>query len=445
MSSREGGGVARRGIRCGSTRRTPGGRSRPLTLTFGLGWGFDGSLNHDLEKPPLLEPLLGSDGLGPTRRVWTNFSPTAGIAWTISPDKRTVFRAGGGRLYRPHGLTSSMDAERVALGPRWSRPADVCRHLDSNPVPGIAGVPVGAPLDFGNAPSRLTGADLMAALPTIRAGLAGRLANADPTVQQIQIVKQAVAGDLSCRCPQPVGAAHECRPSARALGEASSVSADVVYRDFVRRAAKRRRARPQSFRQRPRPRDPGVQRCPANDPHALCSLGPINVQVAPFRFTYKGLLLRAENVCRMRFGSSAPTRIRAIRAPTSAMASISRTGSRTGDPRRRLHTSLNVAGTRGCRGRFQVGLNFDTRARRRSARSLAESTSTATALTRTCCRGRQRMRSTEAWNARISNGSSTQFNQTHAGDADAKGADIPTLTLPPRYSFGDNVHGSICD
>ena len=32
----------------------------------------------------------------------------------------------------------------------------------------------------------------------------------------------------------------------------------------------------------------------ATDPHALCSLGPINVQEAPYRFTYKGLLVRAE-------------------------------------------------------------------------------------------------------------------------------------------------------
>ena len=38
-----------------------------VTLTYGLGWGFDGVLNHDLSKPALLAPLLGSDGLGPTR------------------------------------------------------------------------------------------------------------------------------------------------------------------------------------------------------------------------------------------------------------------------------------------------------------------------------------------------------------------------------------------
>jgi hypothetical protein len=38
-------------------------------------------------------------------------------------------------------------------------------------------------------------------------------------------------------------------------------------------------------------RDPVIRRCDttapeAEDPQALCSRGPINVQVAPFRFTY---------------------------------------------------------------------------------------------------------------------------------------------------------------
>jgi hypothetical protein len=31
-----------------------------------------------------------------------------------------------------------------------------------------------------------------------------------------------------------------------------------------------------------------------------------------------------------------------------------------------------------------------------------------------------------------------EFNQNYAGKRDAKGALIPSLTLPPRYSFGDN-------
>jgi hypothetical protein len=88
-----------------------------LTLDVGLGWGFDGVLNNDLSKPLLLAPILGADRLGPTRNNWSNFSPAAGLAWTVSSDRRTVVRAAAGRFYRPQGLTSSMDAERAALGP----------------------------------------------------------------------------------------------------------------------------------------------------------------------------------------------------------------------------------------------------------------------------------------------------------------------------------------
>ena len=62
-----------------------------VTLKYGMGWAFDGVLNHDLSKPDLLAPMLGGDGLGPTRHNWTNFSPVLGMAWTPSTDGKTVF------------------------------------------------------------------------------------------------------------------------------------------------------------------------------------------------------------------------------------------------------------------------------------------------------------------------------------------------------------------
>ena len=138
-----------------------------LTLTYGLGWAFDGNLNHDLYKPILLEPILGSEGLGPTRKNWANFSPAAGVAWTASTDGKTVIRASAGRYYRPQGLTSSMDAERVALGPPGVGRQNFTGSSIANPLPGISGVPVGTPLDFRNSPTRFTGQDLMAVLPGI--------------------------------------------------------------------------------------------------------------------------------------------------------------------------------------------------------------------------------------------------------------------------------------
>src|SRR5262249_16036049 len=53
-----------------------------LTLSYGLGWIYDAAHNYDLRKPAYLATLLGEDGLAPTRRNWTNFSPSAGFAWS---------------------------------------------------------------------------------------------------------------------------------------------------------------------------------------------------------------------------------------------------------------------------------------------------------------------------------------------------------------------------
>ena len=172
-----------------------------LTLTYGLGWGFDSVLNHDLRKPLLLAPILGADGLGPTKQSWTNFSPALGVAWTPSSDNRTVVRAGVGRFHRPHGLTSSLDAERAALGRSGLGRQNLAGSAILNCVPGVSGVPLGIPLNFRNAPTRVTGADVMAILPALRECVARGLVNGDPTVQQIQITKQAFPPSFLLKYP----------------------------------------------------------------------------------------------------------------------------------------------------------------------------------------------------------------------------------------------------
>src|SRR5262249_40803137 len=153
-----------------------------LTLNYGLGWSIDRNLNYDLRKPDLLAPILGADGLVPTRKPWKNFSPLLGLAWAPSSDGKTVIRAGAGLYYGLRGLFR-LDAGGAALGPpglgRWTFPGTAIL----NPLPGIPGVPVGTPLDFRGSPTLFTGADLMAILPAIRADKAQSLARADPAVQ----------------------------------------------------------------------------------------------------------------------------------------------------------------------------------------------------------------------------------------------------------------------
>ena len=50
------------------------------------------------------------------------------------------------------------------------------------------------------------------------------------------------------------------------------------------------------------------------------------------------------------------------------------------------------------------------------------------------------MRSTAAWDARISNGSSPSSTRPTPGTRTPRASTIPRVTLPPRYSFGDNFH-----
>src|SRR5262249_3830698 len=137
------------------------------TLNYGLGWSVNGNLNHDLHKPPLLAPLLGAGGLGPTRKQMKNFSPVLGLAWAPFSDRKTVIRAGAGIFY-DFLVSAPQDPERATLGPPGLGRTNVPSTSILNTLPGIPGVPVGRALDFRGAPTRFTGADLLSILPEIR-------------------------------------------------------------------------------------------------------------------------------------------------------------------------------------------------------------------------------------------------------------------------------------
>ncbi len=118
----------------------------------------------------------------------------------LHPTARRWCTPAQGAFYGPHGLTSSMDNERVALGPpglgrqsfAGTRFSIRRRHSACPAGPHRSG--------FAR---RFTGAVLMSILPALRASLT-QPAGADGSVQRIQITKQA-----SCRrssrhtCPVP--------------------------------------------------------------------------------------------------------------------------------------------------------------------------------------------------------------------------------------------------
>jgi hypothetical protein len=65
-----------------------------FTLNYGLAWNFESTLvNRDLDKPRFLAPLYGSD-LSPTKNNYNNWSPSAGFAWALDNENKTVLRGG---------------------------------------------------------------------------------------------------------------------------------------------------------------------------------------------------------------------------------------------------------------------------------------------------------------------------------------------------------------
>ena len=408
-----------------------------LTLNYGLGWTIDRNLNYDLTKPALLAPILGAGGLGPTRKLWKNFSPVLGLAWSPSSDGKTVVRAGGGLFY--DFLTSPpLDPERALLGsPGLGRQAFAGTSI-LNTLPGIPGVPLGRALDFRGSPTLFTGADLMSILPAIRIGLLQSLSKADPSVQAIQVSKQASARVLPADVPSP-SALHAGIGVQREIARDFVASADFAYRHFVHVFGP-----PLDLNHFNSTRGPVIPVCNAaqrNDPRALCSLGPINVQEFPARATYKGLLLRADK----RFSHGFQI--------LGSYAYSSNTGTNTGNGfnldnwlqsngplATDLTHILNLAGVVRLPSRFELGLNFSYSGASPLSAYVGGIDFNGDGTTGDLLPGT----TVNAFNRGMGRADLDrlvgQFNPTYAGTKDSQGRSIPRLTLPAHYSFGDNFH-----
>jgi hypothetical protein len=411
-----------------------------VTLTYGLGWGYNGVLNHDLRKPPLLAPILGADGLGPTRKIWTNFAPAAGVAWTPSANGKTVVHMGAGRFFRTQGLTSSMDSERVALGPAGSVRQNLPGSSILNWLPGVPGLPVGAPLEFRNGPTLFTGAHLIGILPALRAGLARNLANAEGDVQQIQITKQATPAIFPEHVPNP-SAVHLNIGLQRQLSRDTVLSVDAVARHFVHV--------PQNggaidVNHYPSARGPVVPKCSvaeATDPQAVCSLGAINVQVAPYRFTYKGLLVRLDR--RMSHG------VQLLGSYAWSRNSGTNTGNgfnlddwlaNTGPAANDFTHVFNTAGVVRLPRAIVLGFNLSYSSTPPLSVFLGDTDFNGDGTKGDLLPGT----TVNAFNRGMGRTDLerliVQFNDKYAGTRDGPGALIPRVVLPSRYSLGDNFH-----
>ncbi len=415
-----------------------------LTLNSGLGWSIDGNLNYDLTKPLLLAPILGAEGLGPTRRQWNNFSPVLGLAWTPSSNAKTVVRAGAGLFY---GLLNSfaLDAERAALGPpgfgRQTFPGSSILNL----VPGVPGVPVGRALDFRSGPTLLTGADLMATLPAIRAGIAQDLANADPTVQAIQIAKQFSGpnnGVYPTGFPSP-SALHLNLGVQRQIAQDFVVSADFVYRHFVHTAREGLVALDLNHFNNAilGPVIPKCEAAQAIGPHEICSLGPINVMQAPGRATYKGLLLRAEKRFSHRFQALGSY------ANSTNTGTSFRNGFNLDDwlqntgPTDFDYTHIaNLTGVAELSWGFRLGVNFSCSSGPPFSAYVGQIDFNGDGTAGDLLPGTMVNAFGRGMGREDLERLTAQFDTTYALRKDAQGRTISRLALPVNYAFGDNFH-----
>ena len=178
----------------------------------------------------------------------------------------------------------------------------------------------------------------------------------------------------------------------------------------------------------------------ATDADALCSRGAINVYVAPYRITYKGLLLRAEKRLSRGWhlrGSYALSRNAGTNAGNGFNLDnwLENTGPVSSD----FTQVVNVAGVTRLPGRVDLGLNFGTERsavqrihrrrrpqwRRHAARGGVDRRPAAGHDGNAFNRGMGR-----ADLERLVD----EFNRSYTGTA------VATLQLPARYAFGDNFH-----
>ncbi|MBL8215423.1 MAG: TonB-dependent receptor [Bryobacterales bacterium] len=265
-----------------------------FTLNYGVAYHYQADFtNQDLPKPDYLAPLLGSNGLGATRRDWNNFAPSLGLAWAVSQDRRTVLRAGGGTNYELP-LASRRLLERSTLGPRGTGRVVIDGSLIPNPIPGLPTVPIGRSLNFQTAPTQFTGAHLLSILPSVRGTLLqqfGNASNNDLSVRNIETFKQGT-GILAPGFVSPYSA-HVSVGLQREIVRDLVITADLVMRRSVHMDTG-----PIDFNRWSSARGPVIPACVGAqqtlDPTARCSTGPIEVQLSAGTSRYTGLLLKLD-------------------------------------------------------------------------------------------------------------------------------------------------------
>ena len=271
-----------------------------FTLNYGLAYSFETTLaNHDIDKPAYLAPIIGGgDNLKPTRRDTNNFSPSLGFAWNVGKDSKTVIRGGGGVYYDTQFLWERLN-ERQVIGPRGNGRFNIAGAFIGNTIPGIAGVPLGTPLDFQSVPGNFRLGHFMQMIPQLESILGPRFAPTfnDLSIRGLNVFKSA--SGFATIIPTDYPTMYSMHMN---IGVQREIVKDlVVTADLVSRQARKEiftTTHDHNFWLRPASLGgPVIPACTGTqqfDDRANCSTGVIQVRTPGSRSNYRGLLVRAE-------------------------------------------------------------------------------------------------------------------------------------------------------
>ena len=272
-----------------------------FTLNFGLAWNYESTLvNHDLDKPQYLAPILGANGLAPSARDFNNFSPSLGFAWNVGNNNKTVIRGGAGLYYNTRLLWQRLE-ERSIIGPVGNGRVQYPGTAVLNTIAGIPGVPVGTPLDFSRGPSLYTFGNLMSVLSAERAKAEATL-KPNPAIRGIEVNKSG-NNLIPQSYPAPYSE-HFNIGVQRELRHNLVLNADFVFRQFLKDEIGAvdynhyQAVTPQGVSRRIMPMCTAAERV---DPKASCSLGAFNVRTPAGRSNYKALLVKVDKRLSNRF------------------------------------------------------------------------------------------------------------------------------------------------
>lgn len=263
--------------------------SSRLTLDYGVAYSIETNiLNHDLDRPKILAPLLGGD-LSAPKRDKNNFDPSLGFAWDVKGDGKTVIRGGAG-VYHDANLFWTRLNERAYVGPsgngRSIVPASFYGLDRQNPTTFITSI-------FTN--TVLTGAKLNAILPALRAATLAQFGSGkDLSVRGVELLKTTGDKNLGGIFSPDTVSPYAISVSAgiqRQLASNLVVSGDFVMRRSLHFGGLHNTmiVDQNHFFAKNGPVIPACVGAQAADPKALCSTGSIAVSHSAANYRYTGL------------------------------------------------------------------------------------------------------------------------------------------------------------